>query len=239
MSDWPPKTAYQEMSLAIIKTHVKQQVVSDVSIIEPAEIHRFSLTSMIESRHNEFVGSIGINGFKGFDFDETNELVSLNAYKYKLGQIYEHIGEIEPCVSGFHFCKYLPNVFEFYNPMPAYHHSAIRRYANITAYENIVSEDKKSVTNKIQINSFLNGEYTYNVTESNGDTYTFQAIFKNGFLHCEYGPALITNCSKSGKHTIVYFINGKCHRTDGPAVLSYFNNEIYKQNHYINGIYLS
>ena len=51
-----------------------------------------------------------VKGFKGF-----NEDLTCRGFQYEIGKTYKHNGEVELCRSGFHFCRKLKDVHNFYN----------------------------------------------------------------------------------------------------------------------------
>ena len=51
-----------------------------------------------------------VKGFKGF-----NEDLTCRGFRYEIGKTYKHNGEVELCRSGFHFCRKLKDVHNFYN----------------------------------------------------------------------------------------------------------------------------
>ena len=62
----------------------------------------------------------------------------------------------------------------------------------------------------------------------------------NGKLHRENGPAEISYYESGGKEDEHYYINGVLHRLDGPAFISYHGNgKIKREAYYINGKCLS
>ena len=80
-----------------------------------------------------------MKGYKGFENDMT-----CRGFQYEVGKEYEMDGEPEMCKSGFHFCKTMANVFNYYR-------GADKRYAEVEAYGDVVEGDDKCVTNKIRI----------------------------------------------------------------------------------------
>ena len=51
-----------------------------------------------------------VKGYKGFNQDLT-----CRGFQYEIGKTYEYNGEIELCSSGFHFCRKLQDVHQFYD----------------------------------------------------------------------------------------------------------------------------
>ena len=51
-----------------------------------------------------------VKGFKGF-----NEDLTCRGFQYEIGKTYKHNGEVGLCRSGFHFCRKLKDVHNFYN----------------------------------------------------------------------------------------------------------------------------
>src|SRR5205823_301699 len=66
-------------------------------------------------------------------------------FQYQIGQTYTmDPDQIEPYVSGFHFCRYAQDVFEHYNQPDS-------QYAEIRAEGKIVEDYNQLVTNQITI----------------------------------------------------------------------------------------
>ena len=78
-------------------------------------------------------------GYKGFDADMT-----CRGFQYEVGQTYEHDGNIGLCEAGFHFCRNMTDVFEYYPGKGC-------RYAVVEALGKVVDGEDKSVTNRLRI----------------------------------------------------------------------------------------
>ena len=84
-----------------------------------------------------------IKGFKGFDKN-----LCCRGYQYEVGKTYEMDENIELCERGFHFCKSLFNVHNYYN-----FNNEDNRYCEIEALGKVIDtgDKEKSVTNIIKI----------------------------------------------------------------------------------------
>ena len=80
-----------------------------------------------------------VKGFKGFNQDLT-----CRGFQYEIGKTYEYNGEIELCSSGFHFCRKLQDVHQFYDLKTS-------RICEIEADGKIDNDDIKSVCSRIRI----------------------------------------------------------------------------------------
>ena len=80
-----------------------------------------------------------MKGYKGFKSDFT-----CRGFQYEVGKEYEMDGYIEPCERGFHFCKTMAQVFNYYC-------GTDKRYAEVEAFGDVEEADDKCVTNKIRI----------------------------------------------------------------------------------------
>ena len=82
-----------------------------------------------------------MRGYKAFD-----ENLSCRGYQYEVGKSYHHDGDIELCVSGFHYCRILADCFSHYA------FSGHPRVCEIEASGSIIDDDDgKSVTSDIKI----------------------------------------------------------------------------------------
>ena len=80
-----------------------------------------------------------VKGFKGFNQDLT-----CRGFQYEIGKTYEYDGDIALCSQGFHFCRKLQDVHDFYNLKES-------RICEIKADGKIIDDDKKSVCARISI----------------------------------------------------------------------------------------
>ena len=78
-------------------------------------------------------------GYKGFNQDLT-----CRGFQYEIGKTYEYNGKIELCSSGFHFCRKLQDVHQFYDLKTS-------RICEIEADGKIDNDDIKSVCSRIRI----------------------------------------------------------------------------------------
>ena len=78
-------------------------------------------------------------GYKGFNADMT-----CRGFQYEPGKVYEIDGKIEPCERGFHFCRNMADVFNYYGKNSC-------RYAEVEAFGKVIDSDDKSVTDRIRI----------------------------------------------------------------------------------------
>ena len=81
-----------------------------------------------------------MKGYKVFNSDWT-----CRGFQYKVGETYEHKGEISICRKGFHFCRDIAKCFNYYDFNPN------NKVAEIEALGNVESDNNKSVTDKIKI----------------------------------------------------------------------------------------
>ena len=80
-----------------------------------------------------------VKGFKGF-----NEDLTCRGFRYEIGKTYKHNGEVELCRSGFHFCRKLKDVHNFYNLKTS-------RICEIEADGKIDDDGVKSVCSRMRI----------------------------------------------------------------------------------------
>ena len=80
-----------------------------------------------------------VKGFKGF-----NEDLTCRGFQYEIGKTYKYNGEVELCSSGFHFCRKLKDVHQFYNLKTS-------RICEIEAAGKIDDDGVKSVCSRMRI----------------------------------------------------------------------------------------
>lgn len=91
-----------------------------------------------------------MKGYKAFNLDLT-----CRGFQYEIGKTYTHEGEIEPCRSGFHFCKTIADCYRFY---PTNENT---RICEVEALGGVKTDDKiKYVTNKIKIIAEITEEWS-------------------------------------------------------------------------------
>ena len=82
----------------------------------------------------------GIKGYKVFNPDWT-----CMGYQYKVGETFVEDAPLSVCNRGFHFCEKAADCFNYYSFNPE------NKVAEVLALGEVVTEGKKSCTNKIQI----------------------------------------------------------------------------------------
>ena len=87
-----------------------------------------------------------IVAYKGF-----NQNWQCRGYQYKVGETYEHKGDVKACESGFHSCEYPLDVFSYYAPCES-------KFAVVKASGKISkdSDDTKIASAKITIEAGIN-----------------------------------------------------------------------------------
>ena len=83
---------------------------------------------------------MSIKGFKVFNSDWT-----CRGFKYEVGQTYKHIGNIEMCGKGFHFCQKASDCFNYYG------FNSNNKVAEVEAIGLVETDGDKSVTDEIVI----------------------------------------------------------------------------------------
>ena len=92
-----------------------------------------------------------MRGYKGFDKD-----LKCRGFQYEIGEEYEHKGDIKLCKEGFHFCKSIIDVKDYYDITDENY-----RLCEIEAIGEISEGDYKCVTNKIKIIREISKEEMY------------------------------------------------------------------------------
>ena len=81
-----------------------------------------------------------IKGYKVFNPDWT-----CRGFQYKVGETFEHKGNIEMCGKGFHFCRKASDCFEYYQ------FDSKNKVAEVEAVGLVETKGNKSVTDRIRI----------------------------------------------------------------------------------------
>lgn len=92
-----------------------------------------------------------MRGYKGFDKD-----LKCRGFQYEIGEEYEHKGDIKLCKEGFHFCKSIIDVKDYYDITDENY-----RLCEIEAIGEVIEGDDKCVTNKIKIIREISKEEMY------------------------------------------------------------------------------
>ena len=94
---------------------------------------------------------MGVKGYKAFNKDLT-----CRNFQYEIGKEFEHKGKIELCKSGFHFCKKIIDIQNYYNLK-----NEDTRLCEIEATGQVIEGDDKCVTDKIKIIREISKEQMY------------------------------------------------------------------------------
>ena len=151
-----------------------------------------------------------VKGFKGFNQDLT-----CRGFQYEIGKTYEYNGEIELCSSGFHFCRKLQDVHQFYDLKTS-------RICEIEANGKIDNDGIKSVCARISIIRELSREEIDTAVNTGKDN---TGLFNSGDYNsgnrnsgdCNSGDRNSGDCNSgnwnSGDHNSGYFC--ACNNSSG------------------------
>ena len=134
-----------------------------------------------------------VKGFKGFNQDLT-----CRGFQYEIGKTYEYNGEIELCSSGFHFCRKLQDVHQFYDLKTS-------RICEIEADGKIDNDGIKSVCARIRIIRELSREEIDAAINTGKDnTGLFNSGYRNSgdFCSCDYSSGIFMTKKSRMKHLI-------------------------------------
>ena len=102
-----------------------------------------------------------VKGYKGMDAN-----MKCRGMQYKVGKTYHAEGTVIMCVNGFHFCRRLTDVFEFYDNENG------NRFFEVEADE-VYKDKKKSVASEIRIIKELTEEEVNLAVYGNGTGYGY------------------------------------------------------------------
>ena len=104
---------------------------------------------------------MGVKGYKAFNKDLT-----CRDFQYEIGKEFKHKGKIGLCKSGFHFCKKIVDIKNYYNLK-----DENTRLCEIEAIGQVVEGNDKCVTNEIKIIREISKEEMYILgNEGKGNT---------------------------------------------------------------------
>lgn len=122
-----------------------------------------------------------VKGFKGF-----NEDLTCRGFQYEIGKTYKHNGEVELCRSGFHFCRKLKDVHNFYNLKTS-------RICEIEADGKIDDDGVKSVCSRMRIVREVSREEIWsiiNIGEKNTGLFNSGDLNSGDFCSCDYSSGI-------------------------------------------------
>lgn len=161
-----------------------------------------------------------IKGYKVFNPDWT-----CRDFKYKVGETYEHCGDIKLCGSGFHFCVKVTDCFNHYA------FDSNNKVAEVEAIGLVKTGDDKSVTNKIRIVRELDWSEVLKLVNTGSEN--------SGC--CNSGDYNSGGCNSGDNNSGRY--NSGSHNSgnvnSGGYNLGYYNSGDYNSGDYNSGYYNS
>ena len=94
-------------------------------------------------------------GYKAFDKN-----LKCREFQFKVGKTYKHDGDIVPCKSGFHFCKFFFGVYQYYNS------NKDTRICFVESMGKEMDEGNKTVANELRIIRELSLDEIIAITEN-------------------------------------------------------------------------
>ena len=147
-----------------------------------------------------------IKGYKVFNPDWT-----CRDFQYKVGETYEHYGDIELCGSGFHFCVKVTDCFNYYA------FDSNNKVAEVEAIGLVKTDEGKSVTNKIRIVRELDWSEVLKLVNTG-----------SGNSGCCNSGDYNSGRYNSGNHNSGNVNSGDCN-------LGYYNSGDWNSGHYNSG----
>jgi hypothetical protein len=146
-------------------------------------------------------GVMKMKGYKAFNSDLT-----CRGFQFEIGETYEHKGEINPCESGFHFCKNLVDCYEYYDM------SDETRICKVEAVGNIKTDDNvKYCTDKITILSEIKNPRLKSNLSATNSGYCNSGNYNSGNYNSGYRNSGYCN---SGNRNSGYCNSGNCNSGD-------------------------
>jgi hypothetical protein len=180
-----------------------------------------------------------MKAYKAFNKDLT-----CNGFQFEVGKTYEHIGEVVPCKSGFHFCMQLKDVYNYYE------RNYCTRICEIE-YESCVTEGDKSVTAKITIVRELLKDEIKALTDDlrfNSGYYNSGSRNSGNYNSGSRNSGYYNSGSRnSGSRNSGHYNSGDSnsgdsnsgHYNSGYSNSGYYNSGHYNSGHYNSGHYNS
>jgi hypothetical protein len=117
-----------------------------------------------------------VHGFKGFRFDMTCH----GKYQYSNNKTFFHKGKVKACVGGFHFCRELSDVFNYFPPFSPFYfggEEASNIYCQVIGGGKMDEEGDKIAASALYVGEPLDGEFNVEL-----NSYWRVAVFDNGKL---------------------------------------------------------
>jgi hypothetical protein len=169
-----------------------------------------------------------MKGYKAFNNDLT-----CRRFQYEIGKEYVHEGEIEPCKSGFHFCKCIADCYKFYLPEDS------TRICEIEATGNIKGDKSgfKFCTDRIKIIREITSDERRANTSTTNSGYCNSGRFNSGYRNsgCFNSGDNNSGSSNTGSFNTGYFNPGK--RNTGDYNSGTFNTGSHNMGNCNTGSY--
>lgn len=100
-----------------------------------------------------------ITAYKGFDANWR-----CRGYQFEVGETYEHEGDVEACVSGFHACEYPLHVLRYYKPSSSVF-AVVQQSGTLSRHcvDSKIASSKLRITAQIDLGDLINAAIKYTV----------------------------------------------------------------------------
>ena len=100
-----------------------------------------------------------ITAYKGFDANWR-----CRGYQFEVGETYEHEGDVEACVSGFHACEYPLHVLRYYKPSSSVF-AVVQQSGTLSrnGVDSKIASSKLRITAQIDLGDLINAAIKYTV----------------------------------------------------------------------------